>query len=138
MPQPSVSSVHAQRQSNTDSRLHDAIHTLQTQLETLCPSVEGLVNMLEASPPENDGGLLELKGFRPDTLPDYLKALDVVAKEMHNRALNLPSAQDNNRNPRLSGFTNPKVVEAHPSVIELRKELEVAAQKQAQAKPIEF
>lgn len=129
---------HAQRQSSTDSRLHDAISTLQTQLETLCPAVEGLVNLLDAAPPDDDGGLLELKGFRPDTLPDYLKALDVVAKELHNRALNLPSAQDNNRNPRLAGFQNPKVVEPHPSVIELRKELEVAAQKQAQAKPIEF
>ena len=133
-----ASVVHAQRVSSTDSRLHDAIHTLQTQLETLCPAVEGLFHLLEASPPENDGGLLELKGFRPDTLPEYLKALDLVAKEVHTRALNLPSAQDNNRNPRLAGFTNPKVVDAHPSVFELRHELEVAAQKQAMAKPIEF
>ena len=85
--------------------------------------------------PSGDGGLLALKGCRPDTLPDYLKALDVELKALHLKALNLPSGADRSLNARLSGFTQYKVVETHPSVIELRKELEAAAQKQAQAKP---
>ena len=55
-------------------------------------------------------------------------------RELHARAMLVPSGADKSLSTRLAGFTREKVVDNHPSVLELRKELEAAAQKQAQAK----
>ena len=80
------------------------------------------------------GNVGACKGCRPDTIPDYLRALDIELRELHARAMAVPSGADKSLSSRLAGFTREKVVDNHPSVLELHKELEAAAQKQAQAK----
>ena len=57
-----------------------------------------------------------------------------LVRELHARAMAVPSGADKSLSSRLAGFTREKVVDNHPSVLELHKELEAAAQKQAQAK----
>ena len=123
-----------QRAEESEAALETATRALHAELEALCPAIEALFGTLSCKAPEGDGGLFALRGCRPDTLPDYLKALDLETKSLHTRALNLPSGSDKALNARLAGFTQATVVETHPSVVELRKELEAAAQKQAQAK----
>ena len=81
------------------------------------------------------------------------RALDTELKELHARAMAVPgvpsvpavagaptsadvplSAPLSAPRAALAGFTKDTVVETHLSVVELRKELEAAAQRQAQAK----
>ena len=130
------STERAHRVLESEEALALATTDLQAQLESLCPAVEQLFGLLAAKPPEGDadGGLFALKGCRPDTIPDYLRALDIELRELHARAMLVPSGADKSLSTRLAGFTREKVVDNHPSVLELRKELEAAAQKQAQAK----
>jgi len=80
---------------------------------------------------EVSGGILALTGCRPDTLSDFLRLIDVSIKELYMRANVLPTAAGNEW---LRDFLTPKVVTSHPSVTEIRKELEAAAQKQKEAK----
>ena len=130
------STERAHRVLESEEALALATTDLQAQLESLCPAVEQLFGLLAAKPPEGDadGGLFALKGCRPDTIPDYLRALDIELRELHARAMLVPSGADKSLSTRLAGFTREKVVDNHPSVLELHKELEAAAQKQAQAK----
>jgi len=130
------SSERAHRLLESEEALALATAELHAQLEGICPAVEGLFALLGAKPPEGDadGGLFALKGCRPDTIPDYLRALDIELRELHARAMAVPSGADKSLSSRLAGFTREKVVDNHPSVLELHKELEAAAQKQAQAK----
>jgi len=128
------SSERAHKMLESEEALSMATTDLHAQLACICPAVEQLFALLAAKPPEGDGGLFALKGCRPDTIPDYLRALDIELRDLHGRAMVVPGGVDRASNARLAGFTREKVVDNHPSVLELRKELEAAAQKQAQAK----
>jgi len=103
-------------------------------LDQLCPLVVKLYEMASAvtgGSVDASGGMLALKGCRPDTLSDYLRLIDISLKDLYQRANALPTAAGNEW---LRDFLQPKVITSHPSVMELRKELEVAAQKQKEAK----
>ena len=105
----------------------------EVDLSKLCPLVLALSSMIGGGADTlSDGGMLALKGCRPDTLADFLRLIDERIKELHQRAETLPTAAGNEW---LRDFLRPKeVVSDHPSVTELRRELEVAAQKQREAK----
>jgi len=129
------STERAHRMLEGEEALALATAELRARLEAVCPAVGQLFSLLAAKPPEGDadGGLFALKGCRPDTIPDYLRALDIELRELHRRAMQVPSGADKSLSTRLAGFTRQKVDDNHPSVLELHKELEAAAQKQAQA-----
>lgn len=93
-------------------------------LSLLCPIVETLNNMSGAG--QHVDTTLRLKGCRPDTLTDFLKNIDTAIKELSSRARALPTATGNEW---LRDFLAFKEVVVHPTVTEVRKELETAAQK---------
>ena len=81
---------------------------------------------------DGEDSVLDLKGCRADTLSDFLRLIDIQVREMHLRAATLPTAAGNEW---LRDFLKPKViVEPRVSVLETRKELEAAAQKQKEMK----
>jgi len=100
----------------------------EEDLKKLCPIVENLCAMsgASASIEREDGGILQLKGCRPDTLTDYLRQCDEAIKELRARVMSLPTASGNEW---LRDFLAHKEVVTYPTVIEIRKELESAAQK---------
>lgn len=102
-------------------------------LQKLIPVVGGLCTLTGAAERSDaeDGGILSLKGCRPDTLSDYLRLVDVSIKELRARAESLPTATGNEW---LRDFLAYKCVQGHPTVTELRKDLEAAAQKQKEQK----
>jgi len=97
-------------------------------LAKLCPVVETLCSMSGASQlaETEDGGMLVLKGCRPDTLSDFLRLIDVSLKELRQRAHALPTASSNEW---LRDFLAYHEVSSGNNVHEIRKELETAAQK---------
>jgi len=115
----------------------EAIERLRIKREAdlleLCPVMQRLLEQAGGSPQQvPDGGLLALKGCRPDTLTDFLRLLDVRVKELHQHAESLPTALGSEW---LRDFLRPKEVRVNPTgVMDLRRELEAAAQKQREAK----
>ena len=112
------------------------IDKLDDDMRRLCPLVLKLWEMVQAAGAGGggggvQGGILTLKGCRPDTLTDFLRLIDVAIRELHLRASSLPTAAGNEW---LRDFLLPKTVSSHPTVTELRKELEAAAQKQKEQK----
>lgn len=51
--------------------------------------------------PKDDGGLLGLKGCRPDTLTDYIHAIDETAKSLRLKAEGLLAPQQGEAEVRL-------------------------------------
>lgn len=98
-------------------------------LENLCPEVENLCKVTGATDSVStaDSMLLQLKGCRPDSLPDFLRLIDISLRDLRARAESLPTAAGNEW---LRDFLQPKVVNTHPSVHEIRRDIEVASQKQ--------
>ena len=115
----------------------EAIERLRIKREAdlleLCPVMQRLLEQAGGSPQQvPDGGMLALKGCRPDTLTDFLRLLDVRVKELHQHAESLPTALGSEW---LRDFLRPKEVRVNPTgVMDLRRELEAAAQKQREAK----
>jgi len=124
-----------------------AIH--EKALAQLCWPVESIFKMMACSPPSDDGGLFALKGCRADTLVDYIREVGEAVKQLRAQALPLVSAFDEAQKPAddddgenalpmrsttevLRSFLAPDVISPHPSVAEVRRELELAAQKHTQ------
>ena len=73
----------------------------------LCPIVESLTSMSGGfladrgtaawEQETHDGGVLRLKGCRPDTLTDFLRLIDVAIKELRDRASARRTAQETER-----------------------------------------
>jgi len=119
-------------------------------LSALCAPTKALFALLNCEAPIDDGGLFSLKGCRPDTLVDYMREIGNSLKGLRSKALEFVPEEDLEQqdevgqadddddqsnvqdiaNEVLRGFLMPHVVPAHPSVMDLRKELEQAAQKQ--------
>eukprot|EP00965_Chrysotila_dentata_P233364 6199533-Pleurochrysis_carterae.AAC.2 len=122
-----------------------AVESTESLLSTLCKPTETLFSLLECKPPA-DGGLFLLKGCRPDTLVDHLREVGTQLKLLHYKAMELVmSAENKEENDESEGeeeggkrqvslalrsFVQPAVVPNHKSVLDLRKELEMSAQKQ--------
>lgn len=106
----------------------DGIAKREDDLAKLCPIVEKLTSLsgAAAAAETEQGGVLQLKGCRPDTLTDFLRLIDVSIKELRMRALSLPTATGNEW---LRDFLAYKEIVSHPTVTELRKEIEAHAQK---------
>ena len=124
-----VEQAHGSRDEKLGSTIEVSAQTYDVTLQKLCPIVLGLCDMTGAM--VDPTGELHLKGCRPDTLADHLRLIDIAIKDLHNRASVLPTASGNEW---LRDFLEPKQVNEHPNVFELRKELESAAQKAKEAK----
>jgi len=121
----------AHQSSSSALAIERGIEKRDADLSKLSPLVLSIASMIGCSAEmESDGGLLALKGCRPDTLADFLRLIDTQVKELRQRAEALPTAAGNEW---LRDFLKPKEVRVHPNVVELRKELEAAAQKQKEA-----
>ena len=132
-----VAQAQAEQESGSAEAIVHGIVKRDDDLSKLCPLVVKLCEMVGGSPEMvGDGGMLALKGCRPDTLADFLRLIDVQLKELYARANILPTASSNEW---LRDFLRPKEVGSRggvalPNVIEIRRELEAAAQKQKEAK----
>ena len=113
------------------SATSEGIGKRESDLVKLCPIVESLTNLSGASEAVSLEGALSLKGYRPDTLSDFLRHIDVALKELRQRAESLPTASGNEW---LRDFLRPHEVVSGVTVVEIRRELEAAAQKQKEAK----
>ena len=123
-----IAAAEAVRSTSSASHVVEGIEKRDADLKKLCPIVETLSTMSGASAAveSEDGGILSLKGCRPDTLTDYLRLIDVAIKTLRERAESLPTASGNEW---LRDFLAYQEVATHPTVTEIRKELETAAQK---------
>ena len=123
-----VSVAEAERAGVSRQSTLEGISKRDEDLKKLCPIVETLCSMSGASSAvsSENAGILQLKGCRPDTLTDYLRLIDVAIKELRSRAESLPTASGNEW---LRDFLAYHEVVSHPTVTEIRKELETAAQK---------
>jgi len=118
----------AQSAETRGAAVLEGIGKRDDDLKKLCPVVETLCKMSGAATAiaTEDGGILVLKGCRPDTLAEYMRLIDEAIKELRARAQSLPTASGNEF---LRDFLAYHEVCTHPTVMEIRKELETAAQK---------
>jgi len=123
-----VADASESREEKLAQKTLDAIDTYESTLQKLCPIVVSLCDLTSAL---SNPGELALKGCRPDTLADHLRLVDDSIKDMRNRAASIPTGTGNEW---LRDFLEPKTVNDHPNVFDLRKELETAAQKQKEQK----
>jgi len=116
----------------------------ETLLSQLCEPVQLLFARLGCTAPTDDGGLFELKGCRPDTLTDYIRLIDEEVRARHVKAQHLVpvpmeevdtlAIEAPKPKPKrstlevLEQFTRAADVLDHPSVEQVRRELERAAQ----------
>ena len=123
-----VSKLESQRAAGATAGVVNGIEKREEDLAKLCPVVETLCSMSGASAAVDteEGGVLRLKGCRPDTLTDFLRLIDVSIKELRQRAQSLPTASGNEW---LRDFLQAKEIVSHPTTTELRKEIEAHAQK---------
>jgi len=126
--QHAVAGVEAERAAASEVATVEGISKRDEDLKKLCPLVEALCTMSGAAErvQSDDGGVLSLKGCRPDTLTDYLRLIDNAMKDLRERACQLPTAQGNEW---LRDFLAYREINTEPSVTAIRKELETAAQK---------
>ena len=127
-----VEREHAATASSGEAAVERGIEKLRGDLKRLCPLVGTLSEMTgaEAMAAAEDGGMLRLKGCRPDTLADFLRLIDVAIRELRGRAQALPTAAGNEW---LRDFLAHKEINTAPGVLQIR-DLEAAAQKQKEQK----
>jgi len=122
-----------------------SIETHDALLSALCKPVQLIFDHLGCVAPADDGGLFNLKGCRADTLTDYIRVIDEAVQQRHQVAQQLltnaietaenenGSDEEKESKPKSTTF---KVLEQfacaaelrdHPSVQQVRKELEQAA-----------
>jgi len=129
----SASKEQVARQERSAAAIMEGIDKRDEDLTKLCPLVETLcaVTGAAAAVQTDDGGALALKGCRPDTLTDYLRLIDIAVRDLRAKAHSLPTAQGNEW---LRDFLSYKEINTHPTVLEIRADLEEQAQKQKEAK----
>jgi len=124
--------VVAKQEAGSSAAIERGIVKRDEDLSKLCPLVTQLCDMVGGGgQTAGDGGMLALKGCRPDTLSDFLRLVDVQIRDLYERAEALPTASGNEW---LRDFLQPREIQTHPNVVEVRKELDAAAQKQREAK----
>jgi DNA repair exonuclease SbcCD ATPase subunit len=128
-----TSAAATERQKHSTEAILQGIDKRDADLKRLCPLVTTLCAMTGADgmAAREDGGMLQLRGCRPDTLADHLRLVDVAIKELRQRAQALPTAIGNEW---LRDFLAHKEINTPPTVTEIRKELEAAAQQQKEQK----
>ena len=128
-----VSKAQVERAERSAVAVLEGIEKRNADLGKLCPLVETLCGLMGGASmvATDDGGALALKGCRPDTLADYLRLMDVAVRELRDKAHSLPTAQGNEW---LRDFLSYKEINTHPTVMEIRADLEEQAVKQKEAK----